>query len=250
MLELRSCFGPRGGLGNGDGNGDCEIVRLPTIHKPSSFPYCRTNPNITRTFERTVAFEYHTEIDGVFYLINLAWCKSYGGIGLSLHVKDSISLDKAIITTFNCGGAPSTSESTNMKPWSKTSEHSNVFTKSWLFGRKKGSKTLAFGPSCVVDAFWDLSNATYFASSPEPLGCFFFALIYNCEHVLLLLGDMSLDATFENMPLSIQTTLISRREHIFGRRLYSTSTKFKENGHVHNILIECDAKARDPLLSN
>lgn len=175
-----------------------------------------------RTTENVVTCLYRIKIRGMFPLVTITWCKALVGLGLSLNVQESACDNPA-----SC--------KVDMKPW--------------LFGKKKGSKTLDVGLNTKVDVFWDLSGAKY-ASSPEPIEGFFFTLVCDNE-IVLLLGDMTEDAYAKTQAKShsAESTMISRREHIFGRRYYSTKAQFGENGRTHDILIECNTGGKEPRLS-
>ncbi|KAH7445065.1 hypothetical protein KP509_02G104700 [Ceratopteris richardii] len=123
--------------------------------------------------------------------------------------------------------------------------------KPWLFWKKKGSKILDVGER-KVEVHWDLSSAKY-GSSPEPLEGFYLAVICGCE-VVLLLGNMLEGAHKRALSLSplhhrLKPTLISRTEHIVGKRFYSTKAQFRENGSPHDIVIECQIAGKDPRFS-
>lgn len=175
-----------------------------------------------RTMENVVTCLYRIKIRGMFPLVTVTWCKTLVGLGLSLSMQESA-----------CGNPAS--HQLDMKPW--------------LFGKKKGSKSLDVGLNTKVDAFWDLSGAKY-AASPEPIEGFFFTLLCDNE-IVLLLGDMVADAYAKTQSRShcSGSTMISRREHIFGRRYYSTKAQFGENGRTHDILIECNTRGKEPRLS-
>lgn len=100
-----------------------------------------------------------------------------------------------------------------------------------------------------MDVFWDLSSARY-GSGPEPLEGYFVAVVSDQELVLLL-GDMCREAYRKTVarPPSTETILISRREHISGKTLYSTKAQFGESGKLHAIDIEYQGGAsKEPCL--
>lgn len=120
--------------------------------------------------------------------------------------------------------------------------------KPWLFSKNKGLKSMEVEGS-KFDIFWDLSSAK-FGSGPEPLEGFYLAIVFNHE-MALLLGDLSKEAYRKTnaIPPSSNPAFVSKREHIFGKRLYSTKAQFWDNGQVHDIVIECEtAGLKDPCL--
>lgn len=174
----------------------------------------------TRSAQNTVTCLYKAKLAGEYRLISITWCKSLMGQGLSVNLDHPSPL-------LTC----------------------NVEMKPWLFWKKQGSKGLDMGGKKVV-IIWDLSGAKY-GSGPEPQEGFFLAVA--CEReVLLLLGDMHKEA-LKKMPAKstlIEATLLSRKEHVFGKQLYTTRAQFFENGQTHDISIECHTgNEREPRLS-
>lgn len=176
---------------------------------------CSSGSRIT---QNVVTCLYRINLAGVSRLVTVSWCRTLVGQGLSINIED-------IPCPCSC--------KVDMKPW--------------LFWKKKGSKTFEVGAN-KVEVFWDLSGAKY-GSGPEPLQGFFLAAVFEQE-IVLLLGDMGTEAykrTSAKSP-SPETTMISRREHIFGKRFYSTRAQFGDNGRTHDILIECHTAGREPRL--
>lgn len=102
-----------------------------------------------------------------------------------------------------------------------------------------------------INILWDLSCAK-FSSSPEPIENYYLAVVVNQE-LILVLGDMEKEL-HKKMNYSIisskNSVFVSKTEHVFGKKLYSTSAQFCGKGQVHEILIECDANpGDDPVLS-
>lgn len=172
----------------------------------------------SRITQNVVSCIYRTSLADIPRLVTVNWCKTLVGQGLSIYVED-------VSCQCSC--------KVDMKPW--------------LFWKKKGRKTFEIGEN-KVDVFWDLSAAKY-GSGPEPLECFFLAITSENE-IVLLLGDMDKEAfrrTVAKWPCK-EPTMISRREHIFGKRIYSTRAQFGESGRTHDILIECQTGGREPRL--
>uniref|UniRef100_A0A0A9DDZ3 DUF868 domain-containing protein n=1 Tax=Arundo donax TaxID=35708 RepID=A0A0A9DDZ3_ARUDO len=162
---------------------------------------------------------YQTQFSGRPCVISVTWSKSLMGQGLSIGVDDLSSqcLCKA-----------------DIKPW--------------LFSKKKGSKSLDVEDG-KIEIFWDLSGAK-FGAGPEPLEGFYVAVVFDLELVLLL-GDMKKDAyrkTGANRSM-LNAVFMARREHIYGKKIYSTKAQFCDNGQLHDIIIECDTVGlKDPCL--
>lgn len=113
-----------------------------------------------------------------------------------------------------------------------------VELKPWYFWRKQGSKSfMVDGKS--VDVFWDLKSAK-FNGETEPSSEYYVAVVCN-EEVVLLLGDMKKEAyrkTGCRLAL-IEPVLVSRKEHVFGKKKFSTKMKFHGKGRLHEITVEC-----------
>jgi hypothetical protein len=65
------------------------------------------------------------------------------------------------------------------------------------------------------------------------------------EEVVLLLGDLQKDAykKIGCRPALIDPILVSRKEHIFGKKMFFTRIKFHEKGSFHEVSIECKNKS-------
>ncbi|KAK6141456.1 hypothetical protein DH2020_024816 [Rehmannia glutinosa] len=117
-----------------------------------------------------------------------------------------------------------------------------VHIKPWLFSsKKKGFKNLVVN-STTVNIHWDLSSAK-FGSSPEPLQNFYLAIVLNQE-LCLLLGDSPNEAYKKidsvSTPVVTKAKFVAKREHIVGKRLYTSKAQFCEKGELHDIWIEYD----------
>nr|ACN25495.1 unknown [Zea mays] len=121
--------------------------------------------------------------------------------------------------------------------------------KPWLFSKKKGSRSLDVEDG-KVEIFWDLSGAR-FGAGPEPVEGFYVAVVFDLE-LALLLGDMKKDAyrkTGASQSTLNAAAFVARREHIYGKKIYSAKAQFCDNGQFHDIAIECDTVGfKDPCL--
>lgn len=172
-----------------------------------------------KTAQNLVTCLYQTQLSGRSCVINITWSKNLMGQGLSIGVDDSANQSLCKV---------------DIKPW--------------LFSKRKGSKSLEVDCS-KVDVFWDLSAAK-FGSGPEPLGGYYVAVLFDLQMVLLL-GDLTKEAyrKTSSYPSPLNAVFFSKREHIFGKKVYCTKAQFFESGHVHDIAIECETIGlRDPVL--
>ncbi|KAH7294668.1 hypothetical protein KP509_27G012400 [Ceratopteris richardii] len=125
-----------------------------------------------------------------------------------------------------------------------------IDVKPWPLWKKQGSKQF-FVEGKTFEILWDLSNAKY-KSGPEPCKGFFVAVVCD-QDIILLLGDMHRKA-FKKTGISSSMTavasLLSRKEHLYGRKVYHTRAAFDESGSTHDITIEyhAGADAKDPWM--
>ncbi|XP_074317885.1 uncharacterized protein LOC141653918 [Silene latifolia] len=113
--------------------------------------------------------------------------------------------------------------------------------KPWYFWRKQGSKRFVIdNDSKPVDIFWDLRSAKFTNGETEPSSDYYVAVLFDGE-VVLLAGDMRNDAFKKTGcgPGIIEPTLVSKKEHVFGKRRFFTKAKFHDKGTFHDILITC-----------
>lgn len=173
-----------------------------------------------RSAQNLVTCLYKIKLAGEYRLIFVTWFKTLMGQGLSVHVDDP--------------GCQLTC---------------NVDMKPWLFWKKQGCKRFEIG-ELIVEVMWDLSSAKY-GSSPEPHKCYFVAIVCD-QNLVLLLGDMQREALkkLHAEQTAVQATLLSRREHVSGKHLYTTRAQLFESGSIHDIVIECHTGTeKEPCLS-
>ncbi|CAI9118489.1 OLC1v1020067C1 [Oldenlandia corymbosa var. corymbosa] len=108
-----------------------------------------------------------------------------------------------------------------------------------LFSKRKGSKCFEVYSS-RIDLYWDLSAAT-FGSGPEPLEGYYIAVVCRGE-IVLFVGDLKKEALKKTnaIPSNSSPFFVSKREHLFGKRVYGTKAQFWDNGQIHELKIECD----------
>lgn len=173
-----------------------------------------------RSGQNLVTCLYRTKLAGQCRIMSITWCKSLLGQGLS------VSVD-----------------------YPACQHTCNVEMKPWLFWKKQGAKSFEISGR-KVEIFWDLSSAKY-DYGPEPQEGFFVAIACDQE-VVLLLGDMQKEALkkFHAEPTALEATLLSKKEHVYGKQLYTTKAQFSESGRMHDIAIECHTGIeKDPRLS-
>lgn len=175
--------------------------------------------NGTKTAQNLVTCIYQCRLRGRSCLITIAWSKSLMGQGLSIGIDDSNSqsLCRADIK--------------------------------WLFSKRRGSKTIEVDDSRSFSIYWDLSSAK-FGSGPEPFECFYLAIVFD-RLIILLLGDMKKEALKKTnaIPIPNGAVFVSKREHIYGKKVFFTKVQFCDNGQVHDLMVECDTISNnDPCL--
>lgn len=152
---------------------------------------------------------YRTKFSDQCRLITVTWCKN-----LLLH-ELSVSVD--------CHGESRHTCKVELKPW--------------CFWRKQGSKRFDVDGK-AVDVFWDL-KAARFNGETEPRSEYYVAVVCD-EEVILLLGDMKNDAYRRTgcRPALVDPVLVSRKEHVFGKKKFQTRVKLHEKGRQHEISVE------------
>ncbi|XP_078429968.1 uncharacterized protein LOC144701998 [Wolffia australiana] len=171
--------------------------------------------------QNLVSCVYHARISGLSCSITVLWSRNLMGQGFSIAIDDAAAQNLCRV---------------DIRPW--------------LFSKRKGSKSADLsGGIAKIDIFWDLSAAR-FGPGPEPLEGFFVALLCGPEMVLLL-GDLAREAyrkTNAATPPS-SAVCVSKKEHLFGKKAYSTRAQFSDRGQVHDLVIECETLGlKDPSL--
>lgn len=171
--------------------------------------------------QNLVTCQYQAKLAGLCRHVTVTWVKNVMGLGLCVTVDDPSH-------QYTC--------KVQMKPW--------------YFWRKQGSKSFEVCGS-KVEVFWDLSSAKY-VCGPEPQEGFYVAVVSNDE-VVLLLGDKCREAYKKSKARKsiIDASLLSRREHVFGKKYFCTKAQFDESGIAHDIVIECQTNApnKEPYLA-
>ncbi|ERN19165.1 hypothetical protein AMTRI_Chr10g232630 [Amborella trichopoda] len=163
--------------------------------------------------QSTVNCLYEAKIAGFRRLVTVTWCKNLMAHDLS------IALEK-----------PGTSDNHYT---------CKIELKPWYFWSKKGFKSFEIDGK-KLDFYWDLRTAK-FSGSPEPFADFYVALVFE-EEVVLLMGDLKKEAFKKTKarPSLTDAVLLSKREHVFGKRSFVTRARFDERvNKAHEIIIEC-----------
>lgn len=170
---------------------------------------------VTRSGQSVFMSVYRTKVADQCRLITITWCKNLLLHGLSVSVEG---------------------------PNGESQYTCKVELKPWYFWRKHGSKRFMVDGK-AVDVFWDL-KAAKFSGETEPNSEYYVAVVCN-EEVVLLLGDLKKDAYRKTgcRPALIDPILVSKKEHIFGKKKFITRAKFHEKGRLHEISIECKNRA-------
>ncbi|KAF5191782.1 Duf868 family protein [Thalictrum thalictroides] len=165
------------------------------------------NPNLTTCL-------YHTDLG----LTALTWCKNI--FGRALHIDLHFDQDELNVSS------------------SSSSSSFHLHLKPFLFWRKHGVKRFdSKNTQRVIEIYWDLTKAKFF-SSPEPQSCFYVAVVVDGE-MILIVGDLKKEAYERTNAIKLEKTqsLVLRREHVFGNKLYTTKARF--GGKIRDISIDC-----------
>ncbi|XP_004302026.1 PREDICTED: uncharacterized protein LOC101296394 [Fragaria vesca subsp. vesca] len=177
------------------------------------------NHNTSRTAQNLVTCIYQCRLRNRSCLITVTWSRNLMGQGLSIGIDDSSNQCLCKV---------------DIKPW--------------LFSKRRGSKSLE-AYSSKIDIYWDFSSAK-FGSGPEPVDGYYVGIVVD-RQMILLLGDMKKEAFKKTSasPASSNAGCIARREHIFGKKVFTTKARFCNDGQVHDLVIECDTVGvNDPCL--
>ena len=109
----------------------------------------------------------------------------------------------------------------------------------FFFRTRHGSKSIN---NRKIKLHWNFTRAEFIQNSAEPESRFYLAISHNGK-LQFFLGDLVRDLTRRHKKLDVKANnvvdpvLVSRREHVFGRRCYVSRAVFMGSKHV--IEIEC-----------
>ncbi|XP_042486676.1 uncharacterized protein LOC122066913 [Macadamia integrifolia] len=154
---------------------------------------------------------YQTQLCNFPTFLTLTWSKTLFSHSLIIHAADSFSITLSLYPpTFS------------------------------FFRNRPGSKSLSLTHH-RVKLYWDFTKAEFTGNSAEPASRFYIAIACDTR-IEFFLGDLRDDAlrritgAYRISP-SAEPTLLSRREHVFGRRSFTTTAQI--SGSKHEIWIEC-----------
>ncbi|XP_062110434.1 uncharacterized protein LOC133822198 [Humulus lupulus] len=187
---------------------------IPACFSSGERPQADDPAAVIRSGQSVFMSVYRTKIAGQCRLITITWCKNLLLRGLSVSIQGVQEEDDE---QYQC----------------------KVELKPWYFWRKNGDKQFVLDGT-IVNVAWDL-KAAKFNGETEPQSDYYVAIVCE-EEVVLLVGDMKKDAFRKTgcRPSLIDPILVSRKEHLFGKRKFSTRVKFHEKANAHEILIECN----------
>lgn len=119
--------------------------------------------------------------------------------------------------------------------------------KPWHFWAKKGYKTFEVDGN-QLDVYWDMRSAKFSGTSPEPCSDFYIALVSE-EEVVMLIGDLKKKAykRTKSRPALVDAVMFYKKEHVFGKKSFSTRAKFDPRKREHDIVVESSTSGpRDP----
>ncbi|XP_010090266.2 uncharacterized protein LOC21389612 [Morus notabilis] len=186
-----------------------------------SQPNTHTSPSNSEAaapHQNLITSIYQTQLCNSPTYLTLTWSKSLFSHTLTISAPDSFSFTVSLI--------PSTFSFFRPKPTSKS-----IYLTHQYHYRK-------------IKLFWDFTRAE-FANSAEPESRFYLAIACNSKLQFFLGDDGLLGELTQRSGLAVddgddvpKPTLLSRREHVFGRRNYESRAVFL--GSKHEIGIECN----------
>ncbi|KAJ8451594.1 hypothetical protein Cgig2_018228 [Carnegiea gigantea] len=181
------------------------------LDHPTPVPLTRSSSG-TGSPQSLIMSIYRTKIASQSRLVTITWCKNLLLHGLSVSVSG---------------------------PQGHDHHHCKVELKPWYFWRKYGSKQFVVDGK-VIGVVWDL-KAAKFNGEVEPQSDYYVAIVSENE-VVLVVGDMKKEAFRRTgcRPALVDPVLVSRKEHVFGKKRFSTKVKFHERGKCHEISVECN----------
>ncbi|PON64259.1 hypothetical protein PanWU01x14_125730 [Parasponia andersonii] len=192
-----------------------DSIAIPACFSSGERPPADDPAAVIRSGQSVFMSVYRTKLAGQCRLVTITWCKNLLLRGLSVSIQ-GVEEEKED-EPFQC----------------------KVELKPWYFWRKNGDKQFVVDGT-TVNVVWDL-KAAKFNGETEPQSDYYVAIVCE-EEVVFLVGDMKKDAFRKTgcRPSLIDPILVSRKEHLLGKKKFSTRVKFHEKANFHEILIECN----------
>ncbi|KAL3537862.1 hypothetical protein ACH5RR_001228 [Cinchona calisaya] len=182
-----------------------------------SNPQSVSNASSTQMPQNLITCIYQTQLCNSPTYLTLTWSKSLFSHSLTIHAPDLFSITIPLYPpTFP------------------------------FFRARTGSKSiyLTHNHYRKLKLYWDFTRAEFSHNSAEPEFGFYLGIACNTR-MEFFLGDRFDDLTRRADSVfyrySDESTLLSRREHVFGRRSYVTQAQFL--GSKHEIGIDCEGGA-------
>ncbi|KAG6701627.1 hypothetical protein I3842_08G174500 [Carya illinoinensis] len=160
---------------------------------------------------------FQTQLRGSPSYLTLTWSRTLFSHSLTIHATDFFSITVSL--------------------------HPSTFS---FFRTRPGSKSiyLTRGRHRRIKLYWDFTRAEFIRNSAEPEACFYIAISCNAK-LEFFLGDLFDELTRRSGLIMTrqlsEPALLSRREHVFGRRNYVSRAQFL--GSKHEFGIECSGGA-------
>ncbi|GFP86086.1 hypothetical protein PHJA_000752500 [Phtheirospermum japonicum] len=179
--------------------------------QPPSAQKLTNDPITQKTAQSTATCVYQTPIAGFWRNVTVLWSKNLMNYSLTISV-ESVEHNRA----YTC----------------------KIDLKPWHFWAKKGYKSFEVDGN-NLEAYWDLRSAKFSGSGPEPCSDFYVVLASEDE-VVLLLGDWKKKAykRTKSRPALVDALMLYKKEHIFGKKSFSTRVKFDQKKREHEIVVE------------
>ncbi|KAG9150588.1 hypothetical protein Leryth_008066 [Lithospermum erythrorhizon] len=193
-----------------------DSVFIPACFTSATKPSSNEASAITRSGQSLILSIYEANINGHHSTITISWYKTFLLHGFSVSIVGAEGGNQ------NC---------------------CEVELKPGLFRRKQGQKYITKNGETIGVA-WDLTGAK-FDGQTEPQSDFYVAIVCDAE-VILLVGDQKKHAYRRTgcRPSLQDPVFIAKREHVFGKKKFATLFKFHQDGHFHEITIECTNSVR------
>ncbi|KAG2695243.1 hypothetical protein I3843_07G006300 [Carya illinoinensis] len=180
-------------------------------------PACFSQPNTLPSSSQVpdpqnlITCIYQTQLCGSPSYLTLTWSKTLFSHSLTIYAADSFSITISL--------SPSTFS---------------------FFRTRPGSKSMYLTRShCQrIKLYWDFTRAEFTSNSAEPESCFYVAISWDTK-LEFFLGDLVDELTRRSglvMTRQLrEPALLSRREHVFGRRNYVSRAQFLGTKHEFGI---------------